>query len=257
MNAQPPSDGWQSEVPPITLHVLTGSHPCNAVELAFKSREIPHERVELALDGTHAQKTAEIYGEGRQTLPGMLVEEERVHGSTAIFERLNELLPEELSLYPSPHSEEIREVEIWGNEHFQQLGRRLTWGALYFKPYAAAQSMGGEPLNPEATDFMMRFVRGTWKHHGITSVLVAKALTDLPGDLDRIDELIDSGVLGQSEELPNAADMQLSATLSLLLTIGDVREQIERRPCARLAELTGLRPGLIPAGAFPEHWMPG
>jgi glutathione S-transferase len=125
-----------------------------------------------------------------------------------------------------------------------------------FKPYAAAQAVGGEPLNPEATDFVMRLIRGIWKHHGITSVLVAEALTEMPGYLDRIDAWIAAGVLGADSSLPNAADLQIGATIALLQTIGDIRPMIAGRPCERLASLTPAREGLVPAGAFPEHWMP-
>ncbi len=250
-----PTD-WRAELPPVTLHVLDASHPAHAAEAALESRGIEFERVVLLLDGTHPQKVEEVYGPGNDSVPGMLVGDKPVHGSSAIFTRLDELVPDELSLFPAPHEDEIRAAEQWGNEVFQKVGRRLTWGSLQFKPYAAAQAVGGEPLNPEATDFMLRFLRGIWKHHEINCVAVAEALTEMPNHLDRIDSWIADGVLAQSSELPNAADLQIGSTLALLLTIGDIRPMTEGRPCEQLASLTRPRNGMIPAGALPEHWMP-
>lgn len=247
---------WRAGLPPITLHVLDASHPAQAVEAALTTRGVEFERVVLLLDGTHPQQVEEVYGAGNQTVPGMVLGDEKVHGSTAIFERLDQLFPEELSLFPAPHTAEIRSAEQWGDEVFQQVGRRLTWGCLMFKPYAAAQAVGGEPLNPEATDFMIKFIRGIWKHHGITSVLVAEALAEMPGYLDRIDAWIADGVLAADLNVPNAADLQIGATIALLQTIGDMRPLLAGRPCEQLASLTGLREGLVPAGAFPEHWLP-
>ncbi|MFY9265365.1 MAG: glutathione S-transferase N-terminal domain-containing protein [Solirubrobacterales bacterium] len=249
------ADG-QVEFPEITLHVLEGSHPALAVEAALGSRGIAYERVVLRIGPTYPQDVEAIYGEGKQTVPGMLLGDEPVHGSMAIFERLDTLLASDLAFFPEPHADEVREAATWGDEVFQQAGRRLFWGSLQFKPHATAQAIGGEPLDPVGTDFAIKLVRGTWKHHGIDCVLVAEALSNLPGCLDRIDDLIGRGILGQNAELPNAADLQIGATVALMATIGDLRPLFEDRPCAKLANLTQPRPGLIPAGAFPEHWMP-
>jgi glutathione S-transferase len=35
-----------------------------------------------------------IYGEGKKTVPGLLIDDEPVHGSRAILARLDELAPE-------------------------------------------------------------------------------------------------------------------------------------------------------------------
>ncbi|MBJ7348105.1 MAG: glutathione S-transferase N-terminal domain-containing protein [Thermoleophilaceae bacterium] len=247
---------WRADLPAITLHVLDGSHPARAVEVALSTRGIEFERVVLPLDGTHPQQVEEIYGAGNQTVPGMLLGDEKVPGSTAILERLDQVFPEEMTLFPAPLRDEVRIAAQWGDEVFQSVGRRLFWGCLIFKPYAAAQAVGGEPMNPEATDFVMKFIRIICKHHGITSVLVAQDLIDMSDHLDRIDAWIADGVLAADLNMPNAADLQIGATISLLQTIGDIRPMIAGRPCEQLASLTGLRQGLVPAGAFPEHWMP-
>ncbi|MDQ3675265.1 MAG: hypothetical protein M3401_00450 [Actinomycetota bacterium] len=71
----------------------------------------------------------------------------------------------------------------------------------------------------------------------------------LPGHLDRIDAWIAEGVL--SAETPNAADLQIGSSLRLLLTIGDVRPLLARRPAEELAmRLFGDFPGDVPDGAL-------
>lgn len=90
-----------------------------------------------------------IYGDGRSTVPGLLVDGEPVHGSRAILARLEELVPEP-PLYSRPRSiaDAVREAELWGDEELQDLGRRLPWGALHFRPEAMGAFGGGGPLGP-------------------------------------------------------------------------------------------------------------
>ena len=58
-------------------------------------------------------------------------------------------------------------------------------------------------------------------------------LAALPGWLNRIDDWIAEGVLGK--EPPNAADLQIGASLPLAMTFDDLRPAIEGRPAGRLA----------------------
>ena len=54
-----------------------------------------------------------------------------------------------------------------------------------------------------------------------------------------------------------AADLQIGATLAVLLIVGDIRPLIEGRPAEQLARrFFDDRPGEIPAGAFPAGWVP-
>ena len=62
---------------------------------------------------------------------------------------------------------------------------------------------------------------------------VRRDLAALPGMIDRVDELIEQGVIGGPER--NAADYQIATSVSLLLTMDDIRPMIEGRPAERLA----------------------
>src|SRR4051794_34901884 len=118
--------------PRLVFHVLPPSHPCMAVEAALKLKGLAYEKVELRA-GSHPEELERIYGSGRRTVPGLLVDDEPVHGSNTILERLEQLAPEP-SLYPDDRAEAVRAAAQWGDEVLQDLGRRLPWGALYFRP---------------------------------------------------------------------------------------------------------------------------
>jgi len=244
-----------SEPPHIVLHALAPSHPCATVEAALRFKGLAYERVELEIGtGQHPAKMAAIYGEGRTTVPGVLIDDEPVHGSNAILERLEALAPEP-SLYPAPLADRVAEAARWGDEELQDLGRRLPWGALHFRPEAMGSFGGAGALDPAGTDYAIRFVRASWKYHRISAVQLAADLAGLPAKLDHVDALVADGVLAGAA--PNAADLQIGATLSVLLTVGDVRPLVEGRPAEQVARrFFDDRPGLVPAGAFPAGWVP-
>ncbi|MCW3005046.1 MAG: glutathione S-transferase [Conexibacter sp.] len=241
-----------SAQPRLVLHLLPPSHPCATVEAALKLKGLDYERVELR-PGPHVEEMERIYGEGRGTVPGLLIDDEPVHGSNAILERLEQLVAEP-ALYPDALGDAVVAAARWGDEELQDLGRRLTWGALHFRPEAMGTFGGGEPLDPAGTDFAIKLVRGAWKYHRITAERLAADLAGLPAKLERVDAFVAEGVLGG--ERPNAADLQIGATLSVLLTVGDVRPLIEGRPAEQVARrFFDDRPGLVPAGAFPAGWV--
>ena len=238
--------------PQLTLHAVPPSHPCMTADAALRLKGLEFERVDFQ-PGPHIKEMAAIYGEGQTTVPGMLVGDEPVHGSRAILERLEQIAPDP-PLYPEAIANEVREAERWGDEELQDLGRRLPWAALYFRPEAMGTFGGAGPLDPAGTDFAIKFVRSTWKYHGITAERLADDLAGLPAKLDHVDDLAGCGVIGG--EQPNAADLQIGATLRVLLTVGDVAAVMENRPGAELARRWFPEyPGGIPAGAFPAGWL--
>src|SRR5688500_2175050 len=144
--------------PQPTLHVLTMSHPCMTAEAALRFKGLEYERVDLN-PGPHLETMAAIYGEGSTTVPGLRVGAEPVHGSTAILPRLEEI-KRDPPLYPEGRADEIREAELWADRELQDLGRRLTWGGLRFRPEAMGTYAGGGPLDPAGVDFAMKYLHG-------------------------------------------------------------------------------------------------
>ena len=239
--------------PELTLHALPPSHPCMTADVALRIKGLEFERVDLQA-GSHNAEMERIYGEGNRTVPGLLVGDQPVHGSRAILERLEQLAPEP-SLYPRERADAVREAERWGDEELQDLGRRLPWGAMHFRPEAMGTYGGPGVLDPAGTDFAIRYVHSTWKYHGITAERLAEDLAGLPAKLDHVAALADDDVIGG--EQATAADLQIGATLRVLLTIGDLVPLIEAGPGAEIARRWFPDyPGEVPAGAFPAGWVP-
>jgi glutathione S-transferase len=236
----------------LTLHVLPLSHPCQTAEAALRLKGLEYERVELTA-GEHGDEMERLYGEGHRTVPGMLVDDEPVHGSRAILERAEALAPEP-RLYPEAMADRVREAERWGDDELQDLGRRLPWGALHFRPEAMGSFGGAGPLDPAGTDFAIRYVRGSWKYHAITAQRLHDDLQGLPEKLDRVDAFAAEGLLGG--EQPTAADLQIGATLRVLLCLGDLQPLLAGRPAEAIARRWFPDyPGAVPAGAFPAGWV--
>ncbi|MGI8558662.1 MAG: glutathione S-transferase N-terminal domain-containing protein, partial [Solirubrobacteraceae bacterium] len=227
------------------------SHPCMAVEAALRFKGLEYERVALT-PGPHVEEMQKIYGDGNSTVPGMLFDGEPVHGSRAIVQRLEQLAPEP-TLFGG--GDAVREAERWGDQELQDLGRRLPWGTLHFRPEAMGTFGGGEPLDGAGTDFAIAYVRASWKYHKITAARLHEDLAGLPAKLDRIDELAAAGTIGS--EQPNAADFQIGSTVRVLLTLDDLKPLIEGRPCAEIAlRHFSQYAGRVPAGALPAGWVP-
>ena len=242
-----------SAQPELTVHLLPPSHPCMAVEAALKLKGLNYQRVELAV-GRHTEQMEEIYGEGHRTVPGLLIDGEPVHGSNAILQRIDQLVAEP-PLFPDDLGDAVAAAARWGDDELQDLGRSLPWGALHFRPESMGTLGGGGPLDPAGTDFAMKYIHAAWKYHKLTAVKLAEHLAGLPAKLDRVDAFVAEGIIGG--ERPNAADLQIGATLSVLLIVGDVRPLILGRPAEQVARrFFDDRPGLIPAGAFPAAWLP-
>jgi glutathione S-transferase len=221
-------------------------------EAALRLKGLEYERVSVPMP--HTEEMERLYGEGRGTVPGLMVDGEPVHGSLAILETLERLVPEP-ALYPEPIADAVREAERWGDAELQDLGRRLPWGVLQFRPEAMGTFGGAGPLDPAGTDFALKMLRGMWKYHRISAVQLAEDLAGLPAKLDHVDALAAEGTIGGAE--PTAADLQIGATLRVLLTVGDLRPLIEGRPAEQIARRWFPDyAGDVPAGAFPEGWTP-
>ena len=234
------------------LYVIPGSHPCAAVEAALKLKEIPYERVDW-LPVIHRALGRAAYG--ARTVPGIKFDSgEKLAGSRPIMRRLDELKPEP-PLYP-PGETRVEEAETWGDEVLQEVARRVSWAVLKRVP-RAAESFTADANLPVPT-WMARpslplVTRMSARLHHESDASTQADLKALPGHLDRIDAWIAEGVLGGHR--PNAADLQIGASLALLQVLGDIRPLIEGRPCERLAGYLAPVSGSAPAGVLPGGWV--
>jgi glutathione S-transferase len=239
--------------PQLVLHSVPFSHPVLAVSTALDRLGHEYETVELA-SGKHGDEIEGIYGEGRRTVPGLLVDGEPVHGTAAIFARLDDLHPD-AGLYPEAATEAIREAEAGVAEDLQMSARVLVFGALHFRPESMGTFAGVGQLDPPGVDFAIKTMRATWRYLEITAERVHATLQELPAQLDAVDALIDADAA--AGEAPTAADFQLGSSIRLLAQVGDVRPLVEERPAATLATAWFDRgSGDVPAGALPPGWTP-
>jgi glutathione S-transferase len=238
--------------PEITLHLLPPSHPCLTAKAALAHKGLEFEEVVLEMGGQGDQIEA-IYGEGCRTVPGAIIDGEPVHGSTAILKRIDEIVPDP-ALYPEPIADAVRAAELWADGEFQDLGRRLPWFALYFRPEAMGTFGGGGPLDPAGTDFAIKFLRATWKHSGISAERVAGDLEALPGMVREIEGFAERGLIGG--EAPTAADFQIGSTVRVLSTIRDLDPVFDGTTAREVAfRYFPDYPGEVPAGAIPAGWV--
>ena len=198
------------------------------------------------MTGEHVEKMTEIYG-GHGRCRARCSTASRCTGRGRSSNGSRRWSPSP-PLYPS---DAVREAERWGDDELQDLGRRLPWGALHFRPEAMG-TFGGGPLDPAGTDYAMRFARASWKYHKISCARLAEDLAALPEKVDRIAGWLDDGTLGGAT--PNAADLQIGATIRVLLILGDVRPALAPGRGVGAALFPDYA-GDVPAGAFPAGWI--
>lgn len=240
------------------LYVAQSSHPSEAVRKALELKAIPYRTVELLIP-THALLVRLRFA--RRTVPALLLDGgEKVQGSRAIMRRLDELAPDP-PLLPAaePQRGAVLDAERWGEEVLQPLARRAAWSALRRRPDAIPSYQEASQLprlpRPVVRAVAPAVIRIAGAMSGTTDATVRDELAALPAHLDRVDAWIADGVLGG--EQPNAADLQIGASLRLLSTLGDVRPLLAGRPADALARrLFADFPGDVPAGAYPAGWVP-
>jgi glutathione S-transferase len=239
--------------PKLVLHAVPFSHPVLAVTAALDRYGLEYETVML-VTGQQGDEIEKVYGEGKRTVPGMLVDGEPVHGTIHCFEKIDELA-EEADLYPAAVAAAVREAERGLAEDLQTAARYLIFGALHFRPEAMGTFAGSGPLDPAGTDFAIKMVRRAWRYLDITAERLAAELEKLPESIGIADELVDGGALCGDE--PTAVDFQIGSSLRLLRQIGDVRPLIAGHACEPSADRWfEPAPADIPAGAFPAGWVP-
>ena len=243
------------------LYIVQSSHPSEAVRKALALKGIPHKTVELMIP-LHAPLMRLRFGVG--TVPALKLDGGgKISGSRAIMRKLDELVADPPLLPPESDPAAraaVLEAERWGDEVLQNLVRRITWGALKRNPRAIPSYQAASQL-PQLPGPVVRLaapgvIAIARRMHHASDDAVRADLRALPGHLDRIDAWIAEGVLGEHPDRPNAADLQIGASLRLLGTIGDARPLLTGRPCAALAtRLFPDFPGDIPAGALPAGWF--
>lgn len=227
------------------LYVVPASHPCATVMKALELKGVPYRRVDL-VPAFHV--VAQRLRFGGRTVPGIVFADgAKVQGSRAILRELEARHPE-----PPLYRPGIEAAEAWGEEVLQPLVRRVIWHALTNDTRAQESYLGDAKLVPptprpvaRASGGIVAFVERRLNRS--TPDAVRADLAALPGHLDRIDGWIADGTLGAE----SAADLQVLASVRLLMTLDDLAPVLAGRPSAEHARrLFPVYPGRVAEGAL-------
>ena len=240
------------------LYATPASHPCAAVERALQVKGLDYRRVDQ-IPALHRLLQRSRFG--AWTVPGVaFADGTRVAGSRLIMRALDERAPEP-PLRPADHDERARveRAEEWGDQVLQPIARRIVLTALSRAPGAVASYVEGArlPLPGPAVRLSAPLVaRLSRRVNRVADLDVRADLIALPAHLARVDRWIEDGTLGG--DAVNAAELQIGASLRLLLTLDDVAPAIGSRPAGALARrVFPDYPGRVAPGALPSGWLAG
>ena len=240
----------------VKLYVIPGSHPSKAAELMLEHKAIPFKRVDL-VTAMH-RPSLKLLGFRGKTVPAMKADGRKFQGTREISRALDELKPEP----PLVPSGAVREAEKWGDEELQPIPRRLAWWALLHlsgkeRTEAARRSLQGYRVGLPiglAARTVLPIAKVSAGYNNSTDEAVRADLAAVPGKIDRIDALLDEGVIGG--EQPNAADFQIATSVRLLLAYDDLKPYLEDRPAAEHALSVVPDYNAAFPKVFPAEWLP-
>ena len=230
-----------------TLFALPASHPSLAAQLMLEHKGVDYRRIDLAA-ATH-RTILRALGFPRKTVPAVKLDGVRIQGTREIALALDALIPAP-PLFPADpeRRRQVEQAEAWGEEVLQPVPRRLVWNALKHDSSTLESYLEGAKIGIPtaiAARTAAPFAMASCRFNRATDENAKRDLAALPGLIDRVDELIERGVIGGADR--NAADYQIATSLSLLLTMDDIRPMIEGRPAERLArEVVKNQPGHLP-----------
>jgi glutathione S-transferase len=237
-----------------TLLRIPGSHPSFAAELMLERKGVEVRRVDLVA-AIH-KPIVRAAGFPAPTVPAVFLDGQRLQGTARIARALDALVPEP-PLWPRDPDEleAVERAERWGDIVLQPAARRIAWAALRRDRSTLGTFLVDANLGIP-TDLALRTAAPVvWMaahFNRVSDDSLRRDLAALPGRLDHVDALIAKGVIGGAE--PNVADYQIATSVRLLLTLDDLRPDMETRPAGELAaRLVPEFPGRIPAvlGAIP------
>jgi glutathione S-transferase len=239
-----------------TLYAIPASNAVLTAQLALERKGIPYRRVDqLPVVHRIGMRARGFQG---STVPGLVIDGRKVHGSSAILRELDRLEPEP-PLFPAdpallpPAEEALR----WGEDVYQCTLRNLLPWSLLHRPSAVASVLQDARMTLP-TSLVVRVAKPAIYVNSLINSsneeMVRRRLAELPGMFDHVDELIASGVLNAEE--PGAADLMIAPTTCAFLWWEELRPLLDGRAAADHARRVVPRfPGEIPP-VFPRDAVP-
>lgn len=233
------------------LYTIPGSHPGVSVQLMLRRKGIEFKRTDLF--PAFSRVIVKNLGFPGGTVPALKIDGRRVQGSRTIARELDRLRPEP-PLFPADAAQRVavEEAERFGDEELQHAVRQTIWWAFQqdrsaLRSYSEGARLGipiGLAVRTAAPVIALEK-----RINGATDENVRRALASFGHLLQRVDDLIVEGTIGNEE--PNAADFQIAPSIRLAMTMQDLRPLIEARPAGELAvrvqpEIAGDFPPVLP-----------
>jgi glutathione S-transferase len=247
---------------PLTLYWMTVSHPSQAARRMVELKGVDHKLVTVMPMAQKAHLRAVGFRAG--TVPAMKVDGKRVQGSCQIARALDQRWPEP-ALFPSDPElrARVEEAEHWGEHELQPIPRRIFRFAVASDPdfrraVLEMQSLPAPGVLSRVTAPIVRYYAKAPELDGRRGDAdgVRDSLAALPALLDHADSLIADGTL--TTDPPNAASLQILATIRTLGVFSDLHELLEGRPSLSASRSIGLSPAKLPTvpPLLPAEWLP-
>ena len=242
-------------MPRATLYSIPGSHPAMTVRRMLELKGIDYRRVDLMPWVSHGILRALRFP--GNTVPALRIDGRKITGSREIARELDRLVPEP-PLFPADPDTRVKveDAERWGDETLQGRARRSLWNAVRRDRSPLASFAVGARLGVPvglAVRTGGPLVAAAARMNKADDEAVRADVAALPGMLRQVDDWIDEGVL--AGDALNAADLQIAASLRLVMTLDDLRPHIDRHKAAALAERAIPEfPGRVPP-ILPPEWL--
>jgi glutathione S-transferase len=223
----------------VVLYWMSISHPSQAVRRMLDLKGVEYELVDVV--PMNQRIHLRLAGFSGGTVPALKLDGERIQGSRQIARALDERWPEP-PLFPADPAMRARveEAERWGEEQLQPIPRRLFRYGVARNPELRQwvvrvqrlpmPALTAQAIRP-AVEWYVRTVEADGRR--ATEAVARADLAALPALLDRVDELLGDGTL--TLDPPNAATLQIMASVNLMGRFADLAELVASHACAKPA----------------------
>jgi glutathione S-transferase len=223
----------------VVLYWMSISHPSQVARKMLDLKAVEYELVDVV--PLNQRIHLRLAGFRGGTVPALKFDGQRIQGSRQIARVLDERWPEP-PLFPADSAlrARIEEAERWGEEQLQPIPRRLFRYGVARNPelrhwVVRAQRLPIPGLTAQAirpaVEWYVRTVEADGRQ--ASEAGVRADLAALPALLDHVDRLLADGTL--TLDPPNAATLQIMASVNLMGRFADLAELVASHACAQPA----------------------
>jgi glutathione S-transferase len=223
----------------VVLYWMSISHPSQVARKMLDLKGVEYELVDVV--PLNQRIHLRLAGFSGGTVPALKLDGQRVQGSRQIAGALDERWPEP-PLFPADPAlrARVEEAERWGEEQLQPIPRRLFRYGVARNPklregVVRVQRLPIPAVTAQAIRPVLEWYVRTVEADGrrATEAGVRADLAALPALLDHVDRLVGDGTL--TLDPPNAATLQIMASVNLMGRFVDLAELVASHACAEPA----------------------